>query len=170
LWARSLSISTGRRGEADAEIGHVLGFVHHRRDVEQRLGRNAADVEADAAERGVTLDDDRLHAEVGRAEGGGVTAGAGAEDEHFALDVGTAGVAAGDRGGHRSRCCGCFGFCRIFRVDRSRCAAFNLDQQRAFTDLGAELNQHFLDHAFNRRSAHPSSPCPIPACKSRHRP
>jgi hypothetical protein len=81
--------------------------------VQQGLGRNAADVEADAAEGGVALDDDRLHAEVGRAEGGGIAAGAGAEDEHVALDVGTAGVAAGDRSGHRGRGGGCFGFCRF---------------------------------------------------------
>jgi hypothetical protein len=66
----------------------MLGFFHHRGDVQQRLGRNAADVQADAAEGGVALDDHGLHAEVGRAEGGRVAAGAGAEHEHVALDVG----------------------------------------------------------------------------------
>jgi hypothetical protein len=129
-----------RCGEGDAEIVGVLGFFHDRRDVQQGLGRNAADVEADAAEGGVALDDDRLHAEVGRAEGGRVTAGAGAEDEHLALDVGTAGMAAGDRSGHRSAApwpvsvfaafCGLPGCC-----GRSGCAPFNLDQQGAFATL-----------------------------------
>ena len=75
----------------------MLCFFHDGGDVQQRLGRNAADVEADAAEGGVALDDDRLHAEVGRAEGSGIAAGTGAEDEHLALDVGTAGMAAGHR-------------------------------------------------------------------------
>jgi hypothetical protein len=101
-----------RRGEADAKIGHVLGFVHHRGDVQQRLGGNAADVQANAAERGVALDDDRLHAEVGRAEGGGVAAGPGAEHEHFAFQIGAAAVAGGDRGRCSSNCCGRLGFWR----------------------------------------------------------
>jgi hypothetical protein len=79
-----------RRGEGDAAIGHVLRFVHHGGDVQQRLRRNAADVQADAAERRVALDDDRLHAEVGAAEGRRIAAGAGTEDEHFAFEVGAA--------------------------------------------------------------------------------
>ena len=132
----------------------MLGFFHDRGDVQQRLGRNAADVEANAAEGGVALNDDRLHAEVGRTEGSGIAAGASAEDEHFALDVGTAGMATGNRSGHwsRSRCGGRgFRFCCIFRVDRSNCAALNLDQQSTFANLGAEGNEHFLDHAGDRR-------------------
>ena len=138
-----------RRGKTDAKIGHVVGFVHHSGDMQQRLGWNAADVQTNAAERGVTLDDDRLHAEIGRAEGGGVAAGAGAEHQHFAFQIGAATVAGGDWGRRSSNCCGRLGFWRNFRVDRSS-AAFNLDQQCAFTNLGAELNQHFLDDAFNR--------------------
>ena len=133
----------------------MFGFFHHRGDVQQRLGRNAADVEADAAERRVALDDDRLHAEVGGAEGGRVAAGAGAEDEHFAFEVGTAGMAGGHRcRGRRRGCCG-------RRRSRGRCGAgdrggrsggtgFDLDQHGAFADLGAELDLHFLDHAFDR--------------------
>ena len=58
------------------------------------LRRDAADVQADAAERREALDQHRLHAEVGGAEGGRVAAGAGAEHEHVALEVGAAGVAA----------------------------------------------------------------------------
>ena len=96
-----------RCGKGDAESAGVLGFFHDRGDVQQGLGRNAADVEADAAEGGVALDDDRLHAEVGRAEGGRVATGAGAENEHLALEVGTAGVAGSHRRrGRRRGCCG----------------------------------------------------------------
>ncbi len=56
--------------------------------MEQRLRRNAADVEAHAAERRVALDQRHALAEIGGAERGGVAAGAGAEDE----DVGVVGV------------------------------------------------------------------------------
>ena len=49
----------------------MLAFVDHRGDVQQGLGRDAADVEADAAEGGVAFDDGGLQAEVGGAEGGG---------------------------------------------------------------------------------------------------
>ena len=139
-----------RRGEADAEGAGVPRFLHDRGDVQQGLGRNAADVEADAAERRVAFDDDRLHAEVGRAEGRRVAAGAGAEDEHLAFHVGTAAVAGRGRGnhlGHRRRG---FRFCRIFRVDRGSSARFDLDQQRTLADLGTELHQHFPDHAGDR--------------------
>ena len=51
------------------------------RDVQQRLGRDAADVEADAAERLVALDEHDVEAEVGGAEGRRVAARARAEDE-----------------------------------------------------------------------------------------
>ncbi len=95
-----------RRGEGDAEIGGVLGLFHHCGDVQQRLGRNAADVEADAAERRVALDDHRFHAEVGGAEGGGVAAGAGAENEHLALHVGRTAMPGGGRRRYRRGCCG----------------------------------------------------------------
>jgi hypothetical protein len=79
-----------RRRETDAAVGHVLRFVHHAGDVQQRFRRDAADVEADAAERRVALDEDRLHAEVGAAESRRIAARAGAEDEHLALEVGAA--------------------------------------------------------------------------------
>src|SRR5690606_41920526 len=55
--------------------------------VQQGLGGNAADVEADPAQVRVALDQHGVHAKVRGAEGGGVAAGAGAEDEHFALEV-----------------------------------------------------------------------------------
>ena len=47
---------------------------------QQRLGRDAADVEADAAPV-LLLDDRDLHAELGGADGGDVPTGAGTEDD-----------------------------------------------------------------------------------------
>jgi hypothetical protein len=68
----------------------VRGFVDHIGGVQQRLRWNAADIEADAAERGVALDQHGVEAEIGAAERGGIAARAGAEDEHAAFDVGLA--------------------------------------------------------------------------------
>jgi hypothetical protein len=48
---------------------------------EQRFGRDAAPVEADATEM-LALDDCRLEAELRRADGGHIAAGAGADDEN----------------------------------------------------------------------------------------
>ena len=58
--------------------------------MQQRLGGNAAHVQAHAAQGGVALDDDDLEAQVGRAEGGAVAAGAAAEHEHVAVQIGGA--------------------------------------------------------------------------------
>jgi hypothetical protein len=91
-----------------AQVGEVLDLVHHHRHVQQRLRRDAAHVEADAAERGVALDQHHLHAEVGGAERGRIAAGAAAEHEQVALDVGAAGVRRRDgrRARVRGRRCG----------------------------------------------------------------
>src|SRR3546814_7975912 len=83
-----------RLSEVDAVVAGVLRLVDHRRRVQQRLGGNAADVEADATELRMTLHQHGVEAEVSRAERGGVAAGAGAEDDDSAFDVG---LAAGDR-------------------------------------------------------------------------
>ncbi len=77
LCARSFARSTLGARERHAEVGEVRGLVDHRRDVQQRLRRDAADVQAHAAERRVALDEHRLHAEVGGAERGGIAARAG---------------------------------------------------------------------------------------------
>src|SRR3546814_3747718 len=79
-----------RLAEVDAVVARVLRLVDHRRRVQQRLGGNAADVEADATELRMTLDQHGVEAEVGRAERCGVAAGAGAEDDDGAFDVGLA--------------------------------------------------------------------------------
>ena len=137
-----------RRGKTDAEISGVLRLVDDLGDVQQGLGRDAPDIQADAAEGGIAFDDYGLEAEVGGTEGSRVTAGAGTEDEQVALDVGTAIVAGGNR--CRCRCCGCCGRRRCGGRNRSSGAGFNLDQNGALADLAAQLDQHFLDHAVDR--------------------
>ncbi len=127
-----------RFAEADAEVGEVLDLVDHRGDVQQRLRRDAADVEADAAQRRVALDQDHLEAEVGGAEGGRIAAGAGAEHQQVAVEVDRTGVArcGGRRGaaaagagfGADARACG-RGCCRRCRCRRRGGAFGRLQRQ-----------------------------------------
>ncbi len=138
-------------------LGQHLRLVHHAGDVQQRLRRNAADVEAHAAERRVALDQHRLHAEIGGAERGAVAARSGAEHEHPAFDVGLAGVGRG-AGDRRGRWLGrCAPLARRRRwpaaLPRRRglrgagCGGFEHDDERAFAHLVAELDLDFLDGA-----------------------
>jgi hypothetical protein len=86
------------RGEVEfdgAEFHAVFGGVLLREDVvfgggEEGFARNAADVEASAAEGGAFLDEGDLEAELGGAEGADVAAGAGANYDHV----------ESERGGH----------------------------------------------------------------------
>ena len=81
------------RAKVDACGGQVAHFVHDGRDVQQRLGRNAAHVQADAAQCRVTLDQHHLEAKVSRAESGRVAAWATAEHQQVAVHIGSAGEA-----------------------------------------------------------------------------
>ena len=72
-----------RPAEADAVRCHLLGLGHDARRVQQRLRRDAADVQAHAAEALVALDQDRLQPEVGGAERGRVATDARSEDHHL---------------------------------------------------------------------------------------
>ena len=78
----------GRR-EADADIGQPR-LVRHLREpgcrVDQRLGRDAADVKAGAAQP-VSLDQDRIEAELSGADRRDIAAGAAAEDKKFRLQA-----------------------------------------------------------------------------------
>jgi hypothetical protein len=86
--------------EGQAVLGHLLGLGDHPGRVQQGLGGDAADLEADPAEdRRAVHQHDRL-AEVGGAEGGAVAAGPGPEHEHIGLDVGPD-TLGGRRGGGR---------------------------------------------------------------------
>ena len=85
-----------RLAEREPEVAPLLGVGDHLRGVQQRLGRNAADVQADAADARVALDQDDLLAEVGGAKRGGVAAGTGAEHQHLGVE-GRVGVLRGAR-------------------------------------------------------------------------
>ena len=69
---------------------HVLRLIEDLGGMQQGLGGNAADVEADAAENRPALDQHDLAAEVRCTEGGRITTGTGAEHKHLGMDAGLA--------------------------------------------------------------------------------
>ncbi len=85
----------GWLAEDHAEFGEMFRLVHDGGDVQQRLGRDAADVETDAAQGGVALHQNGLHAQIGGAESGAVTARTRAEHQHFAFQIHRAGIGTG---------------------------------------------------------------------------
>ena len=101
-----------RRPEADAVRAHLVRLVDHLGGVQQRLRRDAADVEADAAEHRPALDQHHLLAEVGGAKRGRVAAGPGAEHEHLGVVIGLA--------RHAGRAVGAAAACRLWRRRRLR--------------------------------------------------
>jgi hypothetical protein len=71
----------------DAELLGVAGLVGDLGGVQQRLGRDAADVEAGAPEVAL-LDQAHGQPELGRPERAGVATGAGTEDENVEVGIG----------------------------------------------------------------------------------
>ena len=70
------------RGNADAHFAEAVpGFLEQFGGVQQRLRRDAADVEAGAAEGRALLDHGGFQAELRRANGADIAAGAGADDD-----------------------------------------------------------------------------------------
>ena len=65
----------------------MLKIMKDLRRAQQRLGRNAAPVQADAAQI-VALDDGGLESELRRADGADITARAGADDDDVEVRVG----------------------------------------------------------------------------------
>ncbi len=135
---------------ADSVRRHLSHLVHHGRGMQQRLGRDAADVEADAAKRGKALHEHRGHAEIGGAERGRVTAGAGAQNEHVTFEVGCTGMARSHRHGRR-RSAGCTRCGRCGRRGGMRETGFKRQDQAPLTDLVADLDPDVLDRPCRRR-------------------
>jgi hypothetical protein len=54
---------------------------------QQRFRRNATDIQTHAAQRRIFLDQHRIHAQIGSAEGSGITARTATEYHHVALDI-----------------------------------------------------------------------------------
>ena len=90
--------------ERDAGLAELVGLGQDLGDVQQRLGRDAADVQADAAELLAAVDQRDGQPEVGGAERGRVAARAAAEDGHLDLDVGVGG-GRGRLGGRSAPAC-----------------------------------------------------------------
>ena len=95
-----------RGAERDAVLAHLLGFRDDLGGVQEGLGRDAADVEADSAEGRLAIDEHDALAQVGCAERGRVAARPGAEDEYLGglvlhVSLHRSGVRA--RGGGRPR-------------------------------------------------------------------
>jgi hypothetical protein len=146
-------MSTCGSTEAHAQVAKVADLVHHAGDVQQRLGRDAAHVQAHATEGGVALDDDGLQAQVGGAEGGRIAARAGAQHQHVALEVGDrrSSCPLSSGSSHRlpvpqGRSCGsrCGGCCRC---GRGGPGGLQRQHHRALVDLVAQLDLQLLHHA-----------------------
>ena len=69
-----------RRGEFDAPVLGLMRFFQQLGHVQQRLRRNAAAVEADAAGIHLRVDQRDGHAEIGSEKCGGVSTGTAADD------------------------------------------------------------------------------------------
>ena len=66
-------------GEFDAPVLGLFGFFEQFGDVQQRLRRDAAAIEADAARVYFRIDQRNFHAQVGGQKCGGVSAGTAAD-------------------------------------------------------------------------------------------
>ena len=152
-----------RLGKRHARIRHVRRLIDNGGDVQQRLRRDAAHVQAHAAQGGVALDDDGAQAQIGRAERRRITARTAAQHHHVDVDVDLAAVTAGRDGGDRGRGCsscrsGCgrrgsgyWGSCGSGRAF----SRFQHQQRAAFGDLVADLDFQLLDDArVGRRNLH----------------
>jgi hypothetical protein len=133
----------------DAVRHHLLDFIHDRSGMQQRLGWDAADVEADATEGRIALYQHRAHAEIGRAECGRVAAGPRSEHQHVAFNVGCPVVAS--RRWHRHR----WGLQLLTggRGGRRRGGdpCRECEDEASLANLVADLDLHLLDCPGRRR-------------------
>ena len=162
-----------------------------RRDVQQRLRRDAADVETYAAERRVALDQHRLHAEIGGAERGAVAAGPGSRARASRIrcrrcpcrfrrvrpSPPAAPASPGEeslRGSLASKLppglsrrapvpAGTGSGCGSGWGARCRARSFERQHQRALAHLVADLDARLLSPCPRPARARPSSPCRIRA-------
>ena len=159
-----------RRAKAHAMRTHRLGVVDHLGDMQQRLGRDAANVETDAAKRRSRLDQNDVLPQVGGAKGGGVAAGTCAQNQDIGLEIG---LPARIGGRLRRRTCRPAGLCGglldldafasgigsrrdslggIRRRGLRRLFAARIGRQHvALGDLVADLDADLADHAILRR-------------------
>jgi len=77
-----------RFGETDAVAAHRQRIGDHLGRMQQRLRRNAADVEANASLRRVLLDQHHLQPKVCRPESSRIASGAAADGRDFRIELG----------------------------------------------------------------------------------
>ena len=153
-----------RLAEADAVGGQLACLVDDRGVVQQRLGRDTAHVQADAAQRVVALHQHGGQTQVGGAEGGRIAAGAGAQHQHVVLGIGRAAEAGGGRSRGRRNGGGRLGRFRSLgrrggggrggRRGGGSCR-LHFQHHRAFRDLVAYLHADRLHHpALRGRNLH----------------
>ena len=65
--------------------------------MQQRLGRDATDIETDAAQRRPTFHQRHVHTQIGSAKGRGIAAHSGPEHRQFRLDIDPPAEFAGQR-------------------------------------------------------------------------
>ena len=137
--------------EFDAVFHQVFHFVNHGRVVQQRFGRDAAHVQAHAAQGAVLLDDGGFQAFVGCGKGSGIAAGAAAQYHHVVFGIGRTGKLRGLRcgrsgfGSFLGRGGRCGGF-RRFGSSR-RTGSFDDGNHAAFGNFVAHFHFHFFHHA-----------------------
>ena len=117
-------------------------LVHYGCHVQQRLRRDAADVQADPAQRCITLDEDHLQTQIGATERGRIAAWAGAEHEQVAVLIDLAAIVCG---GRRRRC-----------SDGRRCGRLRFASGRRGI-VGSAGGRGLLDGSSRVRSAAPPS-------------
>src|SRR5690625_2218627 len=73
--------------ESNAVFAESRCLVDDFGSMQQRFRRNAANIEANAAQRGVTLDQDSFQAQISGTKGGCITARASANHHHVAVSI-----------------------------------------------------------------------------------
>ena len=127
--------------EADAVLRHGLRLLDHARGVQERLRRDAADIEADAAELRPAVHQRDGQAEIGRAECSGVAARSCADDEELRRLV-CGPLVGGARGPARCRrSLGRRGLCDHDRLFQRR------DPDRITAGRREDRDQRVLRHA-----------------------
>ena len=148
--SRSFPRSIFGAPKAMPRVGHLVRILDHLGGMQQRLGGNAADVQAHAPERRPALDQRDLQSQVRRAERGGVTPGARAEHQQLrgaAEALLRTGAAPGIRRGHAHRVAGGLGRRRGGggsgrRGGGGRTLCLDPRDERALGNLVAALEQH----------------------------
>jgi hypothetical protein len=67
--------------EIETELGGFVSLADDLSDVQERFAGNAAAVQADAAQLGIFVDQNRFEAMIGGVQGGGISSRAAADDE-----------------------------------------------------------------------------------------